>query len=177
MPRTGRLERSRRDGRVRCRLRAAGVLMGLAVLLPGCAEETPKAATETWQELLLRRDTDKAFEDVIFELEFAITEHNYRITGRNTIGRALRDRGYADFPDAEVIHFCSLERAREVLLLDPAYLALMPCRVSVHVEDGRTVVQGNLLPTTHASADVVEFAVEVNRILGEIIEFATQPEG
>lgn len=113
----------------------------------------------------------------MFELEFAITERNYRITGRNTIGRALRERGYADFPDAEVIHFCSLERAREVLLLDPSFLALMPCRVSVHVENGKTVVQGNLLPTTHVDSRVVEFALGVNQALRDIIEFATQPEG
>ena len=103
---------------------------------------------------MYRKTTEKSFEDVIFELEFAITEKNYRITGRNTIGSALRKRGYDDFPDAEVIHFCSLERARLVLQYDLDYLAQMPCRVTVHVENEHTVIHGIMLPTDHAITEV-----------------------
>ena len=163
-------------------LRALGLIF--VALLAACGGEgtTPPAAPQTanpsddWQALIVRQDTDKSFEDVVFELEFAITERNYRITGRNTIGQALRDRGYTDFPDAEVIHFCSLERARLLFERAPSWIALMPCRISVHVEDGRTVVQGNLLPAQHEDPTVQDFARETNALIGEIIEFATYQE-
>ncbi len=163
---------------------ACALTLCVVALLSACGDRdaNPLPARQTanppdaWQALIVRRDTDKSFEDVVFELEFAITERNYRITGRNTIGRALRDRGYTDFPDAEVIHFCSLERARLLLERAPSWIALMPCRISVHVEDGRTVVQGNLLPAQHEDPTVARFVRETNALIGEIIEFATHQD-
>jgi uncharacterized protein (DUF302 family) len=124
---------------------------------------------------IVRRAVDKPFADVVFDLEFAITEHNLRITSRNDIGGGLRARGYADFPDVEVIHFCSLELAREVLLLDPGYVAQMPCRVTVHVQDGRTVVSVIELPTDHADQRVNAFARRMNALLADIVEQALAP--
>ena len=170
--------------------RAVGLalLSGLISLLYGCdrdGEPAPGAnaqeMTQVYERLpeqpttgspVLRRSTEKPFQDVVFELEFAITERNYRITGRNTLGKALRERGYTGYPDAEVIHFCSVERARIVLDLDPDYLAQMPCRITVHVEDNRTVVHGILLPTDHPDSRVVEFANETNALIQDILDFA-----
>ncbi|MEQ8662239.1 MAG: DUF302 domain-containing protein, partial [Gammaproteobacteria bacterium] len=106
---------------------------------------------------------------------FAITERNFRITGRNTIGKGLRERGYADFPDVEVIHFCSLELAREVLLLDPGYVAQMPCRITVHEDGAATVISVIRLPVDHADERVNAFARRMNATLAEIAEFAVGP--
>lgn len=126
--------------------------------------------------LIERGVTDKSFDDVILELDFAITERNFRITGRNTIGKGLRDRGYADFPDVEVIHFCNLEYAREVLLIDPGYVAQMPCRVTVHRERGRTVVSLVLLPEDHPDPRVNAFAQRMNVLLHEILAFVLEED-
>lgn len=172
----------------RHRVLSVALAAALSTLLHGCdgARSTGQAAgaqamAQVYERLpehpttgspVLRRSTDKSFQDVIFELEFAITERNYRITGRNTLGKALRARGYSGYPDAEVIHFCSVERARIVLDLDPDYLAQMPCRITVHVEDNRTVVHGILLPTNHPDARVVEFARETNALIQDILDFA-----
>jgi uncharacterized protein (DUF302 family) len=65
-----------------------------------------------------------------------------------------------------------VERARIVLDLDPDYLAQMPCRITVHVEDNRTVVHGILLPTDHPDTRVVEFARETNALIQDILDFA-----
>ena len=116
----------------------------------------------------------KPFADVVFELNFAITERNFRITGRNTIGEGLRRRGYEDFPDIEVIHFCSLELAREVLLIDPGFVAQMPCRITVHEQDGITVVSLITLPTDHADERVNAFARRMNETLRAIVSFALE---
>ncbi len=126
---------------------------------------------------IVRYVVDKSFDDVVFELNFAITERNFRITGRNTIGEGLRKRGYSDFPDVEVIHFCSLELAREVLLIDPGFVAQMPCRITVHEQDGKTVVSLITLPVDHADERVNDFARRMNATLTEIAEFAVETEG
>ena len=145
------------------------LLWTLVIALPAAAAPVDIAPE---RDLVVRYTVDKSFDDVVFELNFAITDHNFRITGRNSIGAGLRERGYEDFPDVEVIHFCSLELAREVLLLDPGFVAHMPCRVTVHVERGRTVVSLIKLPLTSADPRVNDFARRMNATLSEIVEFA-----
>ncbi|NIQ11060.1 MAG: DUF302 domain-containing protein, partial [Gammaproteobacteria bacterium] len=49
-----------------------------------------------------------------------------RITDRLHIGRAIRDRGYEDFPDYEIILFCSLTYARRMLELEPEFINFCP---------------------------------------------------
>ena len=121
-------------------------------------------------------ETEKTFDDVVFELDFAITERNYRITGRNTIGKGIRDRGYENFPDVEVIHFCNLEYAREVLELDPGFVAQMPCRITIHEQNGGSVISLILLPQDHPEPRVNEFSRRMNGILREIVEFVVEAE-
>jgi len=121
---------------------------------------------------LLQASTTKPFEDVREEIEFAITERNFRITGRNTIGAALRKRGFPDFPDVEVIHFCNLQNARKVLLLDPGFVAQMPCRITLHEQNGRVIISAILLPEDNPDERVNAFARRLNRQLREIVDFA-----
>ncbi|MEM7543379.1 MAG: DUF302 domain-containing protein [Pseudomonadota bacterium] len=125
---------------------------------------------------IVRYTTAKAFSDVIFELNFAITERNFRITGRNTVGEGLRRRGYEDFPDVEVIHFCSLEVAREVLLIDPGFVAQMPCRITVHTNQSKTVISVIKLPIDHEDDRVNEFARRMNKTLEEIVGFVLETQ-
>ncbi len=110
----------------------------------------------------------------MFELEFAITERNFRITGRNSIGKGLRDRGYEDFSEVEVIHFCNLEYVYEALHIDPAFIAQMPCRITVHTEETKTVVSLILLPEDHINDRVNDFSRRMNVILREIGDFVLE---
>lgn len=143
----------------------------LALSLAGCSRPSPQN-----DDLIVRAVTDKVFDDVVFELDFAITERNFRITGRNTIGKGLRDRGYEDFPDVEVIHFCNLEYAREVLTIDPGYVAQMPCRITVHATEHNTVISLILLPQNHPDERVNAFARRMNAILREIVDFVLEED-
>jgi uncharacterized protein (DUF302 family) len=148
---------------------ATGLLVCLHLCLVACS-----AAKPPQDYLIERAETEKSFHDVVFELEFAITERNFRITGRNTIGQGLRDRGYEDFPDVEVIHFCNLEYAREVLLVDPGFVAQMPCRITVHTSAEKTIVSLVLLPENHVDERVNVFARRMNAILREIVAFVVE---
>lgn len=144
-------------------------LIILSISLTGCADETQKS-----DALIVRFKTDKSFTDVVQELEFAITERNFRITGRNTIGEGIRKRDDKAFPDIEVIHFCSLDVAKEVLDIDPGFVAQMPCRVTVHEQDNAVIISLILLPTDHKDPRVNEFAARMNRTLREIVDFVLE---
>ncbi|MGR8947144.1 MAG: DUF302 domain-containing protein, partial [Gammaproteobacteria bacterium] len=140
------------------------------------AQKTSTVVGRPSMALIERSETSKSFDDVIFELDFAITERNYRITGRNTIGKGLRARGYEDFPDVEVIHFCNLEYAREVLILDPGFVAQMPCRITIHEESDKTVISLILLPEDHENEQVNEFSRRMNAILRDVVSFVIDPD-
>lgn len=145
-------------------------LLMLACVAPRTTPAAQPSSTQSSAQMQ-RGETRKSFDDVLLEADFAITEHNFRITGRNTIGKGLRERGYTDFPDVEVIHFCNLEYAREVLLLDPDFVAQMPCRMTIHRQGDHTVVHLPLLPENHPDARVNAFAHRINGELREIFAF------
>ena len=159
------------------RLLITSLILGLVACdAPQKPAAQSKASTRPSVALIERSVTEKSFEDVVFELDFAITERNYRITGRNTIGKGLRTRGYESFPNVEVIHFCNLEYAREVLLLDPGFVAQMPCRITVHEQDAKTIISLILLPEDHPNAKVNDFSRRMNVILREIVSFVIDPD-
>lgn len=163
---------------IRCLVEAVRVAGLLCCIIPTAAShaDAPALSESRTETPVVRAVTDKPFADVITELDFAITERNFRITGRNTIGEGLRQRGYVDFPNVEVIHFCNLEYAREVLLLDADFAALMPCRITVHEDRGKTVINLILLPENHPDPRVNTFAHRLNGILREILDYALAPD-
>ena len=149
-----------------------GSILAVVVFI-GLAACTKQVATD---DHIVRRTTDKSFDEVIFELNFAITQRNFRITGRNTIGQGLRARRYTDMPNSEVIHFCNLENAREVLLIDPGFIAQMPCRITAHEQDGKTVISLILLPVNNADERVNVFARKTNAVMLEMVDFVLEKD-
>ena len=137
----------------------------LLLSLTSCA--TPLATNP----LVARYAVVKPFDIVLEELEFAITERNFRIVGRHGIGKAIRERGHEDFPNVAVIHFCNLEYAREMLQLDVSYVAWMPCRLTVHERDEQVIISAILLPENHPNERLNEFAARMNAILRDIASY------
>lgn len=156
-----------------CSRTGRGVAFFIFFGLASCTQQ-PQPSPPTPETL--RVSVEKNFADVIEELEFAITERNFRITGRNRIGRGIRKRGYPDFPDVEIIHFCSLEYAREVLAIDPDFVVYMPCRVAAHQQGKQVVVSAMLVPETHPDPRVRGFAQRMNKLVREIVTFAVAPD-
>jgi len=152
-----------RCGRITC-------FMLVAACLSACAParghvQTPIIHAET---------RTKTFENVVFDLEFAITQRNFRITGRNDIGRGIRARGVKDFPQAMIIHFCNLTLAQEALELDPLFITHMPCRVAVYDHGERVTVTTTSLPEDSDEPRVNAFSRKLNIMLRRILNFAVQ---
>ncbi len=125
---------------------------------------------------IVRAVTDKSYDDVTEEIEFAITERNFRITGKNVIGKAIRKRGHEDFPNVDVIHFCNVENAREVLEHDIEFVSQMPCRMTVHEAGDKVVIQLILVPEAHSNPEVSAFARRMNRTLKDILAFVLEDD-
>jgi len=97
---------------------------------------TSLIACTTESNQLYERTTKKSFLDVIQDTEFAITENNFRITNRLHIGDAIQERGNTGFPQNEVILFCNLTLAEEMLKIEPRYINYCPYKITINDSDG-----------------------------------------
>jgi len=155
--------------------RQGNVLYQLIILcqlfvISGCAPSPSAATAPSWYQA----ESHKPYADVLAELELAIAEHNYRITGHNHIGSVIRTRESIPFPDYDTLQFCNLTQAREMLEISPAAVAYMPCNVAVRAENGKVIVTTHLLPTDNENEKLNVFFREINRQLKQIVDFAVE---
>lgn len=161
-------------------LRVVFLLLAAAPLAAACspsgqaAQAGPHQASETLPVARYARLTDKPFADVLLDMQFIISRHNFAITGRNRLGQAVRRRGHAEFPDAMVVNFCNVDFAREAIAIDPALMVYMPCKATLLQQGEQVLVQTLLLPTGSGDAAFDAFARRINAILREVVDYAVE---
>lgn len=116
--------------------------------------------------------TQKPYNDVLAELEIAITEHNFRITGHSRVGKIIRERGTKNFPNYDTIQFCNLSHAKTLLLISPHAVSYMPCNIVTYEFEGQTIVKTDLLPTDTDIDKLNQLAEKMNQTLKQIVDFA-----
>lgn len=141
----------------------------LAVTLTACALLQPQPTPRFYQA-----ETTKPYADVLAELELAIAEQNFRITGHNKIGSVIRDREGQAYPDYDTLQFCNLTQAREMLDISPAAVAYMPCNIAIRSEQGKVIITAPLLPTDSPDVKLNTVAERINRQLKRIVDFAVE---
>ena len=122
----------------------------------------------------LKAPAGKSFADVVEDLEFMVTEHNFRIVGRNPIGKGIRERGKADFPDYQIVQICNLSYAEAILQRDPGWIRYMPCNLAVYEPDNGFYVTTTLLPTNVPDPQLRQAATEINGILKTTVQYAAE---
>jgi len=142
------------------------LLFIFGLMLAACA---PDPATETYYS---RETQKKSYQDVMAELELAITERNFRITGHNKIGSVIRERDGIDFPDYDTFQFCNLTEARVMLEMAPETVAWMPCNIALRREGDKVIVTTHLLPSDNKDPRLNQFAKMMNLRLREIVDSA-----
>ncbi len=139
-------------------------------LIASCASPVSKPPMKAYYEA----STNKDYEDVIAELEIAISEHNFRITGHSRVGKVIRDRGTKGFPNYDTLQFCNLTHAKTLLEMSPHFVKYMPCNVVVYEYQGKVIVKTHLLPTNTSQVQLNTFAQKMNTMLKAIVDFAVE---
>lgn len=154
--------RTRRDPVMRplCTLAILSAALGLVA----CTAAPP----------LYQRVTDKPFQEVLEDAEFAVTERNFRVTASLHIGSAIRERGAAEFPDVDVILFCNLNYARRMLELRPEFVNHCPGRITLRAQDGKTHIGATLLPERTGDAALDALMRELNGIIRAMVDYAVE---
>ncbi|NOQ35000.1 MAG: DUF302 domain-containing protein [Methylococcaceae bacterium] len=118
--------------------------------------------------------TTKPYDDVLAELEIAITEHNFRITGHSRVGKVIRDRGTKNFPNYDTIQFCNLTHAKTLLQMSPHSVKHMPCNVVTYEYNDKIIVKTHLMPVGTDNIELNRFSEKMNLMLKEIVDFAVE---
>jgi uncharacterized protein (DUF302 family) len=136
---------------------------------------TPYAAAPAAEPpAIYERTTQKPLVQVVEDAEFAIVERNFRITGKLHIGKGIRERDGDDFPDHEVILFCNLGYAREMLQLDPGYINFCPGRIAIRADAAGVVVSAPLLPENTGNTRLGTLVTKLNTLIREIVDYAAE---
>ena len=115
----------------------------IVLILPfinGCVSQIAVSKTQTLH--YYQATTLKPYDEVLAELEIAIAEHNFRITGHSRVGKVIRNRGTKNFPEYDTIQFCNLTHAKTLLQLSPHAVSYMPCNVVTYDFKGKTKSKG-----------------------------------
>ena len=145
------------------------ILLNLLFIV-SCVSQPPNSEIVQYYQA----ETKKPYDDVLAELEIAIAEHNFRITGHSRVGKVIRDRGTKDFPDYDTIQFCNLTHAKTLLLMSPHAVSYMPCNIVTYDFKGKTIVKTHLLPTETDNNELNKFSEKMNKILKQIVDFAVE---
>lgn len=119
-------------------------------------------------------ETMKPYEDVLAELEIAITEQNFRITGHSRVGKVIRERENTSFPEYDTIQYCNLTHAKKLLQLSPHAIRYMPCNVVTYTYAGKVIIKSRLLPTNTTNSALNKFSAMMNNKVQQIINFAAE---
>jgi uncharacterized protein (DUF302 family) len=147
------------------------LLTGLMILITGCAPSLQNNQTVvTYYQV----ETTKPYDDVLAELEIAIAEHNFRITGHSRVGKVIRERGAENFPEYDTLQFCNLTHARTLLEINPHAVSYMPCNIVTYQFDGKTILRTHLLPTDTDQDNFNRFSATMNQTIRQIVDFAAE---
>ena len=119
-----------------------------------------------------RGTSEKSFDDVMLQLEFAISDENYNITSINSIGKVIAERHEISFPNYAVISFCNLEWAKEFLEIDPEYITIMPCRIAVWEQHGKIQIDAQLVPENDPRCTTL--CANANALLKRVVDFTIE---
>lgn len=153
-------------------LKKSLLILSILLFISSCASQLQTTNSKTIQ--YYQMETEKPYDDVLAELEVAITEHNFRITGHSKVGKVIRDRGSKNFPDYDTVQFCNLTHAKKLLILSPHAISYMPCNIVTYAFEGKTIIKTHLLPVDTDNEFLNQFSEEMNSKIKQIVDFAAE---
>lgn len=118
--------------------------------------------------------TEKSFEEAVSAIEKNAAEKGFRVLHTHDVAATLGEKGFPREP-LKIIEICNARYASQVLNKDVKISLMLPCPISVYLQEGKTHIS-TLLPTSIAEffpqAGIDDLASEVERIVLKIVEEA-----
>ena len=85
-------------------------------------------------------ETSKSFTQAAKDLEAAVIRNSFGILHVHDLGATLRSKGIAFGDDCKIFEVCNPAQAAKVLATDMRLNMVLPCRISVYTEKGKTKI-------------------------------------
>jgi uncharacterized protein (DUF302 family) len=125
-------------------------------------------------KLVYTLTTDKPFDTVISNIEKTVPEYKFRVLAKHDVQATLAEKGLERGP-LNIIEVCNAPFAHEALKKDELVSLFMPCRITVYVKDGKTVVnlaRPSMIAEMMPGAGLEKLAGEVETTLKKVMEDA-----
>ena len=127
------------------------------------------------QESFYAVNSNKTFTDAAEDAAFAISERNFRITNTLRIGNAIRERGTENYLDYDVILFCNIQYAEQMLDEDPYYVNYCPGQMTIsEVSENQVIISAPLVPMHESNDELNQLIQEINILIRESVDFAAE---
>jgi uncharacterized protein (DUF302 family) len=96
-------------------------------------------------------ETNKSFSQASIDLETAVKHHGFGVLHVHDLGATLRSKGIEFEEDCKIFEVCNPGQAAKVMTIDMRLNMVLPCRISVFTERGKTKI-GLIKPVQMLSA-------------------------
>jgi uncharacterized protein (DUF302 family) len=96
--------------------------------------------------MLIRIESEKDIFNVSVALKNAITENGFGLMQVHNLKETMAKKGVEFHPECRIFEICNPHQAKQVLEGDMNMSTVLPCRISVFQENGKTVL-ATLKPT------------------------------
>ena len=83
-------------------------------------------------------ETEKLFDQATADLDAAVSRHGFGVLHIHDLGSTLRSKGVAFDEQCKIFEICNPMQAAKALSADMRLNMVLPCRISVFTESGKT---------------------------------------
>lgn len=119
-------------------------------------------------------ETDRPFAEAVAAVEAATAAAGFRVLHVHDVQATLAEKGF-ERGEMKIVEVCNSRHAHRVLQADPRISLMLPCRIAVWTEGGRTkagTMKPTMIATFYPEAGIDETAAEVEAVLWGIVEAA-----
>lgn len=123
-------------------------------------------------EAIYQVTTQKSFEDAVLAVQTQTQVNGFRVLYTHDVQATLAEKNF-ERESLKIIEVCNAKYANTALVIDVTVSLLMPCRINVYREEGKTVistVKPTSLVTMFNNHELKEFADDVESVLLKIID-------
>lgn len=123
-------------------------------------------------EAIYQVTTEKSFDEAVAAVQAQTQANGFRVLHVHDVQATLAEKEFKREP-LKIIEVCNAKYANNALTIDVTVSLLMPCRINVYREDGKTIISTVLpkaLVTIFNSQSLEDFANDIEAVLLRIID-------
>lgn len=119
-----------------------------------------------------KKETNKSFKKVLQDLQQKVTENGFRVLYIHDVKQTLKDKGF-EIDNYSIVEVCNAKFANCVIDVNKEYGVLMPCKINVYSDAGKTVLltpEPSIMASKFEMKGIEDISRDVDAVLKKIID-------